>query len=129
MADKTTEQRLQELLDREEAREAEAKKAADAAARAEAEANFVSKADLQVALDAFGAQIAKQIGEEVAKATPIARPEGAGRVGEVVEVDERDENPVAYLVKKSRTEEGLSDEDKKLAWELTRRAIMQGMAD
>lgn len=129
MSDKTTEQRLQELLDREEAREAEAKKALEAAARAEAEANFVSKADFQAALDAFGEQIASKIGDEVAKALPIARPEGAGRVGEVVEVDERAENPVAYLVKKSRTDEGLDADDKKLAWELTRRAILQGMAE
>lgn len=129
MSDKTTEQRLQELLDREEARETEARKALEIAARAEAEAKFATKEDVTEAVKSLGEQIAAQIAEEVAKAMPVARPEGAGRVGEVVEVDERAENPVAYLVKKSRTEEGLDNDDKKLAWELTRRAILTGMVE
>lgn len=123
MSDKTTEQRLQELLDREEAREAEARKAAELAAKAEAEAKFVSKADFEAALAAFGEQLATKIGEEVAKAMPVQRPEGAGRVGtETTEEETLESSPVEYLAKKAMTD--YTPDDKRVFWELTKRQLM-----
>jgi hypothetical protein len=119
----TIEEMFAQYLEREAAKDAaEAKKAEDAA-KAEAQANFVSKADLESALSAFGEQIASKIGEEVGKAMPVQRPEGAGRVGEQSGSDEI-ENPFEYLAKKAA--EDRTPEDKALAWELTKRAITFG---
>lgn len=123
MSDKTVEDRLNAYLDRIEAADAQARKAAEDAAKAEREANFVSKADLESALTALGESLAKQIGEEVAKAVPVVRPEGAGRQGEntTTEEDPFEANPVAHVAKKAAKDR--TPEEKKFAWALTRKAL------
>ena len=117
----TVEEMLTQLLAREAAKDEAAQKAADADAKAERESNFVSKADLQAAFEAFGAQIAASVSEQVEKALPVSRPEGAGRVGEEKVEDERAADPVAYIAKKAAADR--TDEDKALAWALTKAAI------
>ena len=122
MSDKTTEQRLLEALDRIEAQEAEAKKAMELAAQAEANAKFATKEDLADALKSIVETLAEKIGEEVAKAMPVERPEGAGRVGEEkTEEETLESSPVEYLAKKALTD--YTPDDKRVFWELTKRQL------
>jgi hypothetical protein len=115
------EEMFAQYLEREAAKDAaEAKKAEDAA-KVEAQANFVSKADLEAAFTAFGEQFSATVAEQIEKALPVARPEGAGRVGETTPEDPREADPVAYIAKKAAADR--TDEDKALAWALTQAAI------
>lgn len=107
--------------------------------KAEPQVEYVTPAALTEVLKGFAstlsAEVSKVVTEtvaaEVAKAMPVAREQGAGRVGEVATEDPRDANPVSYLAKKAAAavEAGqpLSDEDKSLAWALTRQVILDGM--
>jgi hypothetical protein len=100
---------------------------------------FVTPEMLTQALSGFATEVAKAVATEVAavklavteqveKAMPVREP-GAGRAGTENAVDPRETNPVAYLVAKARTSEGLSPEDKKLAWGITRAVIADGMRE
>ena len=98
---------------------------------------FVTPAQLQTVLSGFAEQVSKavaeavatQVAEQVEKALPVTREQGAGRVGTENAEDPRESDPVAYLVAKSQSEGGLSDEDKRLAWALTKAVITDGMRD
>jgi hypothetical protein len=120
----TLEEMFAAYLQREEAKDAAAQKAASDAEKQEREAQFVTKADLEGAFASFGEQIATKLGEEIAKALPVGRAEGAGRVGEEkpAEESEFEQNPVAYVAKKAAADR--TKEEKQFIWKLTRDQLM-----
>ncbi|GHO45187.1 hypothetical protein [Ktedonospora formicarum] len=72
-------------------------------------------------------EFSKQIDTKIEKATTFSR-EGVGRVGTVTPQDERDADPIKYLVKKAAGDpNALDDVDKALIGELTTRALKEGM--
>lgn len=118
----TIEEMFAQYLQREAEKDAAAQKAAEDAAKAEVESQFVSKADLEAALTSLGESLAAKIGEEVAKAMPVVRPEGAGRQGEnTPQEDPFEANPVEHVAQKARGE--LTQEEKAFIWEMTKRAM------
>lgn len=72
----------------------------------------------------------KETEDKLTKAFEAQRV-GQGRSGTVVtEADEREGDPLAYVLKKSRDENGLDDPmDRDLAWKLTQRALVDGLRD
>lgn len=124
---------LEETFEKWLAADLEAKKAAAEAPKSEPE--YVTKADLGEMLKAFAAQVSTSIAEsveavktdvaeQVEKAMPV-RAAGAGRVGGS-ESAESNEDPIEYLVKKGRTDEGWDDKDKELVTGLVVGALRQG---
>lgn len=108
-------------LAKEEAAEAEAKKAAE-------EAKFVTVDALKSLLAELKGELEASLTAQVEKAMPV-RSEGAGRVGqEAPAKDARDENPVAYLAEKAAKGE-MTDEDKELAARITIAVIGDGMKE
>lgn len=95
-----------------------------------AQPQFVTVEQLQSVLSGFAAEMAKSVGaavaEQVEKALPVREP-GAGRAGVESGESELEANPVAYLAKKARTSEGLSQDEKNLAWAITYSVISDGM--
>ncbi len=121
-----------------------AEKAAQREAKDALQKGFVTREQINAALTAFGenmtanletslvdkitAQLLPQIQESVKKAAS-----DAGMRKGVVQTpeDERDNDPVAYLLKKGKElgPEAFSDEDKRLIWGLTHVALTDGMSD
>lgn len=121
-----------------------AEKAAQREAKDALQKGFVTREQINAALAAFGenmttnikttivdeitAQLLPQIQESVKKAASDA----GMRKGTVLSPeDERDNDPVAYLIKKSKEvgPEGLDDEDKRLIWGITHSVLIAGMDD
>lgn len=116
--------------------------AAEGAAKREAqdalEKGFVTRKDINLALTAFGEQLEERIiaavqsslvpqVEELAKKAADA---GAGRKSTILTPDqERDNDPIAYLIKKG-SEQGVDafdDVDKRLIWGVTHAALTDKM--
>lgn len=120
----TIEEMFAQYLQREAEKDAAAQKAAEVAAQAEAESKFVTKADLEGAFTAFGEALGAKIAEEVAKAMPVVRPEGAGRQGETQEQEDPFQaDPIAHVVKKARGER--TPEEKDFIWTLTKKVALR----
>jgi hypothetical protein len=119
--------------------------AAEKAAQREAEdalkKGFVTREQINNALTAFGEQMKGEIVDEItAKLLPqvqesvkkAASEMGGVRKGTVMTPeDERDENPVSYVIKKSREfgPEALDETDKRIIWAVTHKALTDGMDD
>ncbi len=124
--------------------------AAEKAAKQEAEdalrKGYVTREQINMALDTFGKNLetrmaeslAEQLGSQIEaaakKAVESADLVGATRKGTVATPeDERDADPVAYLLKKGRTaastgkDPEYDDTEKRILWEMTYRALSSGM--
>jgi hypothetical protein len=130
---------LEEMLQQYLAAQLEAQKAPKPVEETQKAQTFVTPEQLTAALSGFATEVSKALAaemakvqqavtEQVEKALPV-REAGAGRAGVENTADPRDENPVAYLVAKARSEGGLSPEDKKLAWAITKSVIADGMRE
>lgn len=105
--------------------------AVESAKREEAEAarqESVSKADIQALLDGISAKLDQVVGERVAKAVSESR-EGVGRKAPAASDDPREADPAAYIIRKSREVEELSEDDKALIAGITRSILVDGMND
>lgn len=83
---------------------------------------------LSKGIEAKLTEVQTAVAEQVEKALPVREP-GAGRAGveQGPEEGSIESDPVAYLARKARTDEGLSQEEKDLAWALTKQVITDGM--
>lgn len=84
--------------------------------------------------DEINAKVEAQVSERVEKAMTTMRGESQGRRAPQggSDLPDIEENPLDYIVKKARTvksEDELTDQDKQLAWGVTRAALMAGMKD
>ena len=121
-----------------------AEKAAQREAKDALQKGFVTREQINAALTAFGenmtnnikttlvdeitAQLLPQIQESVKKAASDA---GMRKGSVMTPEDERDADPVAYLLKKGKEigPEAYNDEDKRLIWGLTHAALTDGMSE
>jgi hypothetical protein len=119
--------------------------AAEKAAKKEAQdaltKGFVTRGDINAALSAFGASLEDRI---AAKIADIIMPQVETAVQKTVEAtpglrkstiatpeDERDADPVKYILKKSREQgaESLDEAEKRVVWALTYKALGKGLED
>lgn len=117
--------------------------AAEKAAKKEAQEaltkGFVTRGDINAALSAFGESLEDRI---VSKISDIIMPKVTETVKETVETtpglrkstvmtpeDEREADPVKFILKKSRDQgpEALDDDEKRIVWGLTFAALSEGM--
>lgn len=113
------------------------------------EKGIVTKAELSTVLREFGTQLTETItssvaakldevkkaapapaeatDEEEAAAAPVAKASRKGTVSGAS--DPREDNPVRYLIQKSRKGESLDDLDRALVWGLTFKGLAQGMSN
>jgi hypothetical protein len=116
--------------------------AAESAAKREAqdalEKGFVTRKDINLALAAFGEQLEEKIVTAVQTAllpqveelTKKAIGTSAERKSTILTEDqERDNDPVAYIVKKGREQgvDAFNDEDKRFIWGMTHAALTDKM--
>lgn len=119
--------------------------AAEKAAKKEAQdaltKGFVTRGDINAAFAAFGDSLEDRI---VAKISDIIMPKVTESVKATVEAtpglrkstvltpeDEREANPVQYILKKSREQgpDALDDDEKRIVWGLTFAALSEGMKE
>lgn len=119
--------------------------AAEKAAKKEAQdalvKGFVTRGDINAALASFGDSLEDRI---VGKISDILAPKIAESVKQTVEAtpglrkstvltpeDEREADPVKYILKKSREQgaEALDDDEKRIVWGLTHAALSEGMRE
>ena len=98
---------------------AEAKRQREAT---EAQKATITKADLAELFTQFEARIDAKLEKQEDE-----RGEGVGRKGSLL--DERDRDPVAYLVAKAKTPENLTDADKTLIGAITNQAFISLFPD
>jgi hypothetical protein len=93
------------------------------------EAAPVAQADYVTveAMKAMLAEFSTQVSKEIAESAPVGREEGAGRVGGQVTESEIEADPVTYLAKKAGKGEEFTQEEKNLAWELTKAVLADGL--
>ena len=117
--------------------------AAESAAKREAqdalEKGFVTRKDINLALAAFGDQLEQKIVESV-KAALIPQveetvqkaviPAGQRKSDVLTPEDEREADPIAYIIKKGRElgPEAFDDVDKRLIWGVTYEALKRGLS-
>ena len=115
--------------------------AAESAAKREAqdalEKGFVTRKDINLALTAFGDQLEQKIVESVKaallptveEAVQKAAPAGQRKSTIATPEEEREADPVAYILKKGREvgPEGYDDIDKRIIWGLTFESLKRGM--
>jgi len=119
--------------------------AAEKAAKQEADdalkKGFVTREQINAALAAFGENLENSI---VDKVSASLMPQVTQAITKAIEStpglrkstvqtpeDERDEDPVGYLLKKAREQgpESFDDVDKQLAWAITYTGLAQGLTD
>ena len=114
-----------------------AEKAAKREAQEALEKGFVTRQDINLALDAFGADLQQKIidsvttaimpqVEDVVKKASVA---GERRSTIATPEEERDNDPVAYLIKKGKElgPESYDEVDKRLIWGITYKGLTEGM--
>jgi hypothetical protein len=91
---------------------------------AAAEPQYVTLEAMKGLMAEFSAAVSK----EIAESAPVGREEGAGRVGGLVNAEsEIEANPVDYLAAKAARGEQFTDEEKDLAWALTKAVLANGL--
>lgn len=122
--------------------------AAEKAAKHEAEdalrKGFVTRQEINLALDAFGAKLQESLADQIVASLdgvvenklkkameeedgPLAK---AGRKSTIITPEEeREADPVTYLLRKGRTQgpDSYDDIDKRLLWAMTQTVLAQGM--
>lgn len=116
--------------------------AAEKAAKQEADQalkkGFVTREQINGALTAFGAQLKTDVVDEItAQLLPqiqqtvakVVGESGMARKGAVTPEDERDDDPIAYILKKGREfgPESFDEAEKRVIWAITHKALTDGM--
>lgn len=119
--------------------------AAEKAARNEADQalkkGFVTREQINMALDAMGQKLETSIVEKITAAidtqvktsveSTLETAPGLRKSTVITPEDEREADPVKFILKKSREQgaEALDDDEKRIVWGLTFAALSQGMKD
>lgn len=116
--------------------------AAEKAAKQEADEalkkGFVTREQINGALTAFGAQLKSDITDEItAQLLPQIQQtvqksisdSGMARKGTMTPEDERDADPIAYILKKGKEfgPDSFDDAEKRIIWAVTHKALTEGM--
>lgn len=83
--------------------------------------------DVKDLMVASFAEFNKSIDEKIAKATTFSRESATVSKATLAPEDERDADPLKYLVKKAKNHNDLDDLDKRLIGEITNRVLTDGM--
>lgn len=118
-----------------------AEKAAEREARDALQKGFVTREQINAALDAFGKQMKTEVVDEItASLLPqvqssvqkaIAESPLARKAAPATPEEEREVDPVAYVIKKGKElgPEAFDDVDKQLIWGITYKALALGMEE